>query len=100
MLIAINNIGKNTRIKLLERLSHWPIEIQSVPSVEDIAAGRAKATDVQDLDIADLLGRAPVEPDLALLQKTITEKSVMVTGAGGSIGSELCRQILAQNLKP
>lgn len=58
MLIAINNIGKNTRIKLLERLSHWPIEIQSVPSVEDIAAGRAKATDVQDLDIADLLGRA------------------------------------------
>lgn len=100
MLIAINNIGKNTRIKLLERLSHWPIEIQSVPSVEDIAAGRAKATDVQDLDIADLLGRAPIEPDLALLQKNITEKSVMVTGAGGSIGSELCRQILAQNLKP
>lgn len=99
MLIAINNIGKNTRIKLLERLSHWPIEIQSVPSVEDIAAGRAKATDVQDLDIADLLGRAPVEPDLALLQKNITEKSVMVTGAGGSIGSELCRQILAQKPK-
>lgn len=85
---------------MLERLSHWPIEIQSVPSVEDIAAGRAKSTDVQDLDVADLLGRAPVEPDLALLQKNITEKSVMVTGAGGSIGSELCRQILAQNLKP
>lgn len=62
LLIAINNIGKNTRIKLLERLSHWPIEIQSVPSVEDIAAGRAKSTDVQDLDVADLLGRAPVEP--------------------------------------
>lgn len=99
LLLAINNIGKSSRLKLLERLSNWPIEIQSVPSVEDIAAGRAKATDVQDLDIADLLGRAPVEPDLALLQKNVTEKSVMVTGAGGSIGSELCRQILAQKPK-
>ncbi|MBJ6907611.1 polysaccharide biosynthesis protein, partial [Vibrio cholerae] len=62
----------------------------------DIAAGRAKATDVQDLDVADLLGRAPIDPDIQLLQKNITGKSVMVTGAGGSIGSELCRQIILQ----
>ncbi|ENM5780150.1 polysaccharide biosynthesis protein [Vibrio mimicus] len=96
LLIAINNIRKSSRLKLLERLSHWPIEIQSVPSVEDIAAGRAKATDVQDLDVADLLGRAPIDPDIQLLQKNITGKSVMVTGAGGSIGSELCRQIIIQ----
>ncbi|BEI21838.1 polysaccharide biosynthesis protein [Vibrio fluvialis] len=97
LLLAINNISKQDRLKLLEKLSQWPIEVQSVPSVEDIAAGRAQATDVQDLDIADLLGRAPVDPDMHLLSKNISEKNVMVTGAGGSIGSELCRQILAQN---
>ncbi|MCS0350746.1 polysaccharide biosynthesis protein [Vibrio ordalii] len=99
LLIAINNIGKSSRLKLLERISHWPIEIQSVPSVEDIATGRAKATDVQDLDVADLLGRAPIDPDISLLQKNITGKAVMITGSGGSIGSELCRQIIIQKPK-
>lgn len=97
LLLAINNINKGARLRLLDKLSSWPIELQSVPSVEDIAAGRAQATDVQDLDLADLLGRAPVEPNQELLQKNIVGKSVMVTGAGGSIGSELCRQIFAQN---
>ncbi|MBY7864277.1 polysaccharide biosynthesis protein [Vibrio fluvialis] len=99
LLLAINNINKLQRLKLLEKISDWPIELQSVPSVEDIAAGKAHATDVQDLDVADLLGRAPVDPDIELLQKNVTGKSVMVTGAGGSIGSELCRQILAQKPK-
>ncbi|MBF9001170.1 polysaccharide biosynthesis protein [Vibrio nitrifigilis] len=97
LLLAINNINKGARLRLLDKLSSWPIELQSVPSVEDIAAGRAQATDVQDLDVADLLGRAPVEPNQDLLQKNIVGKSVMVTGAGGSIGSELCRQIFAQH---
>ncbi|WP_412499127.1 polysaccharide biosynthesis protein [Vibrio furnissii] len=96
LLLAINNINKRDRLKLLEKISGWPIELQSVPSVEDIAAGKARATDVQDLDVADLLGRAPIDPDIELLQRNISGKSVMVTGAGGSIGSELCRQILAQ----
>ncbi|MFM2588594.1 polysaccharide biosynthesis protein [Vibrio sp. TBV020] len=99
LLLAINNINKGKRLRLVEKLSNWPIEVQSVPSVEDIAAGRASATEVKDLDIADLLGRAPVEPDQELLSKNIVGKSVMVTGAGGSIGSELCRQILTQNPK-
>ncbi len=99
LLLAINNISKGKRLGLVEKLSEWPIEIQSVPSVEDIAAGRGSATEVKDLDIADLLGRAPVDPDKELLSKNITGKSVMVTGAGGSIGSELCRQILAQKPK-
>lgn len=96
LLLAINNINKGARLRLVDKLSTWPIELQSVPSVEDIAAGRAQATDVQDLDVADLLGRAPVAPNPNLLSKNITDKSVMVTGAGGSIGSELCRQILVQ----
>lgn len=93
LLLAINNINKGERLRLLEKLSNWPIAVQSVPSVEDIAAGRAQATDVKDLDVADLLGRSPVEPDIDLMEKNILGKNVMVTGAGGSIGSELCRQI-------
>ena len=96
LLLAINNINKGKRLRLVEKLSTWPIEVQSVPSVEDIATGKAQATDVQDLDVADLLGRAPVDPDKELLSKNILGKNVLVTGAGGSIGSELCRQILSQ----
>lgn len=96
LLLALNNINKGKRLRLVEKLSHWPIEVQSVPSVEDIASGKAAPTDVKDLDVADLLGRAPVEPDKELLAKNILNKNVMVTGAGGSIGSELCRQILLQ----
>ena len=97
LLLAINNINKGARLRLLEKLSKWPIELQSVPCVEDIAAGRAQSTDVQDLNIADLLGRAPIDPDPELLTKNIQGKTVMVTGAGGSIGSELCRQIITQH---
>ncbi|MEZ9833500.1 polysaccharide biosynthesis protein [Vibrio breoganii] len=99
LLLAINNISKGKRLRLLDELSHWPIEVQSVPSLEDIAAGKGTATEVRDLDVSDLLGRAPVEPDLKLMGQNINNKVVMVTGAGGSIGSELCRQILAQNPK-
>ena len=98
VLLAVNNISKGERLRLLEKLSHSPVEVLSVPSVEDIALGRAESTEVKDLDIADLLGREAVEPDMALMVKNIQGASVMVTGAGGSIGSELCRQIL--RLKP
>ncbi|MGC9402645.1 polysaccharide biosynthesis protein [Vibrio genomosp. F10 str. 9ZC157] len=99
LLLAINGINKGERLRLVEKLSHWPIAVQSVPSVEDIAAGKAAATDVKDLDVADLLGRAAVDPDKALLAQNIFNKNVMVTGAGGSIGSELCRQIMSQKPK-
>ncbi|UXI00538.1 polysaccharide biosynthesis protein [Photobacterium sp. TY1-4] len=97
LLLAINNISKGDRLRLLDKLSDWPIAIQSVPSVEDIAAGKASSTEIRDLEIGDLLGRAPVEPDHNLMTQNITNRVVMVTGAGGSIGSELCRQILQQN---
>ncbi|WP_102496802.1 nucleoside-diphosphate sugar epimerase/dehydratase, partial [Vibrio breoganii] len=95
LLLAINNISKGKRLRLLDELSHWPIEVQSVPSIEDIAAGKGSVTEIKDLDIADLLGRAPVMPDIQLMKQNIENKVVMVTGAGGSIGSELCRQIVA-----
>ena len=99
LLLAINNINKGERLCLVDRLSNWPIELQSVPSVEDIATGRAQIGEIKDLDIADLLGRTQVDPSPELLSQNITDKSVMITGAGGSIGSELCRQILRQNPK-
>ena len=94
LLLAINNISSTARSRLVEKLSSWPIELQSVPSVEDIATGKATVTDIQDINIADLLGREPIEPDQELLQRNVSGKSVMITGAGGSIGSELSRQIL------
>lgn len=94
LLLAINNISQGERLRLVDKLSNWPVAIQSVPSVEDIASGRADKTEVRDLDIADLLGRDSVEPKNELMQQCISGKSVMVTGAGGSIGSELCRQII------
>ncbi|MGO2510214.1 MAG: polysaccharide biosynthesis protein [Vibrio hibernica] len=99
LLLAINNINQGERLRLVNRLSELPIELQSVPSVEDIATGRASITEIKDLDVADLLGRAAVEPSQQLLEKNITGKNIMVSGSGGSIGSELCRQILKQKPK-
>jgi len=70
--------------------------VQSIPSLEDIVAGRADVNELREVDIGDVLGRDPVPPDQSLLDRCIRGKVVMVTGAGGSIGSELCRQILRQ----
>ncbi|MGF1726763.1 polysaccharide biosynthesis protein [Photobacterium nomapromontoriensis] len=99
LLIAINNIKTGNRLRLLNKVSEWPIEVQSVPSVEDIAAGKAAITEVRDLDIVDLLGRPQIEPDKTLMAKNNTGKAILITGAGGSIGSELCRQIVKQTPK-
>ncbi len=96
LLLAINNIHPRNRLKLVEKLAEWPIQVQSVPSVEDIAVGRAHLTEIRDLDIADLLGRQPVTPHSNLMRKQIEHRNVLVTGAGGSIGAELCQQILTQ----
>jgi FlaA1/EpsC-like NDP-sugar epimerase len=99
LLLAIKNVSPGKRLRLIEKTSDWPIAIQSVPSVEDIASGKAKSTEIRDLYISDLLGREQVAPNNELLQKNITNQNVMITGAGGSIGTELCRQILKQHPK-
>ncbi|AMG29807.1 polysaccharide biosynthesis protein [Grimontia hollisae] len=96
ILLAINNIDKADRIKLVEKLTALPLEVQSVPSLDDLASGKAKISELRDLDVAELLGRKPVQPIDSLLARCIKNRSVMVTGAGGSIGSELCRQIIKQ----
>lgn len=98
ILLAMPSASRRRRRKVLEYLSEYPVHVQTIPDIDDIVSGKAKVDEIRDVDVKDLLGRDSVPPNEHLLQKSITGKSVMVTGAGGSIGSELCRQILA--LKP
>lgn len=96
VLLAMPSASRRQRLKVTNFLERLDVQVKSVPGFPDIVAGRARVEDVHDVDIEDLLGRDSVPPDAALLQASVTGYAVMVTGAGGSIGSELCRQILAQ----
>lgn len=98
ILLALPSATRARRREILEYLEGYPLHVRSVPGFMDLASGRVKVDDIQEVDIADLLGRDSVPAQDDLLEHCITEKVVMVTGAGGSIGSELCRQILM--LKP
>lgn len=97
ILLAIPSAARGRRREILELLEQYPLHVRSVPSFMDLAIGRVKVEDVQEVDIADLLGRDSVSPRTCLFECCIVGKVVMVTGAGGSIGSELCRQILSSN---
>lgn len=97
VLLAMPSASKARRSEILKRLERFPLQLLTVPGMDDIMAGRAKLDDVNDVKIEDLLGRDAVAPRPDLLGANITGKTVMVTGAGGSIGSELCRQILSQH---
>lgn len=99
VLLAIPSVSRAQRNSILESMSKVRVSIRTLPNLNDLAQGKITASDIRDLDIEDLLGRDPVKPHLDLLKKNITDEVVLVTGAGGSIGSELCRQILAQNPK-
>ncbi|PAV49246.1 hypothetical protein CK486_00235 [Pseudomonas sp. HAR-UPW-AIA-41] len=94
ILLALPSVSRGRRREILERLESLPVHVRSIPGIVDIAAGRVSVADLQEVDIADLLGRDAVEPRAELLNRCIEQQVVMVTGAGGSIGSELCRQIL------
>ncbi|WNW14363.1 nucleoside-diphosphate sugar epimerase/dehydratase [Pseudomonas sp. DTU_2021_1001937_2_SI_NGA_ILE_001] len=98
ILLAIPSSTRGRRREILGYLEGFPLHVRSVPGVMDLAAGRVKVDDLQEVDIADLLGRDPVPARENLLEHCIKGQTVLVTGAGGSIGSELCRQILL--LKP
>jgi len=95
ILLAIPSASRARRREVLETLEHYPLHVRSVPGFMDLASGKVQVEDIQEVDIADLLGRDAVPPQQALFEKCIRGKVVMVTGAGGSIGSELCRQILS-----
>lgn len=94
ILLALDEGSVVDRKKLLKQLEPLSIPVQTVPSMSELVAGQARINDIRDLEIEDLLGRDPVRPDSAVVSQGLYQKSVMVTGAGGSIGSELCRQII------
>ncbi|WP_430456067.1 polysaccharide biosynthesis protein [Rheinheimera sp.] len=94
ILLALPSASRARRREVLESLGNMPIPVQTVPGMSDIVDGSMRIDELQDVRIEDLLGRDPVEPKLKLMHANIKDKVVMVTGAGGSIGSELCRQIV------
>lgn len=95
VLLAIPSASRSRRREILTFLEGFPLHVRSVPSILDLANGRVQVDDIQEVDIADLLGRDAVPARCDLLAQCIAGKVVMVTGAGGSIGAELCRQILS-----
>lgn len=99
ILLAMPSASQTQRKKIINRISKYKCEILTVPGMEDIVSGKAHLTSLNQISISDLLGRDIVKPIDALLNQDIKNKVVMVTGAGGSIGSELCRQIVKQQPK-
>ncbi|MCG9101340.1 polysaccharide biosynthesis protein [Laribacter hongkongensis] len=97
VLLAMPSLSRKHRNKILGQIRSAHVAVRTLPSVTDLAQGKVSISDLRELDIDDLLGREPVTPNHILLLKNIVGKVVLVTGAGGSIGSELCRQILAVN---
>ncbi|KAB0565140.1 polysaccharide biosynthesis protein [Pseudomonas palleroniana] len=95
ILLAIPSSNRARRREILGFLEGFPLHVRSVPGFMDLASGRVKVDDIQEVDIADLLGRDAVPAQAELLEHCIKGQCVLVTGAGGSIGSELCRQIIA-----
>lgn len=96
VLLALPSASRERRNRIIENLRHLPVHIRTLPGMADLANGRVTVQDFRELDIEDLLGRDPVPPDAELVARDLAHKTVLVTGAGGSIGSELCRQILRQ----
>jgi len=98
LLLALPSVSRTRRNQLIRLLEPYSLHVRTLPSLLDLADGKVNVSDIQEIDITDLLGREAIEPIQDLLQANITNKTVMVTGAGGSIGSELCRTII--RLKP
>jgi FlaA1/EpsC-like NDP-sugar epimerase len=97
ILLAIPSLARSQRNDIIATLRNLPVHVRTLPGMGDLAAGRVTVQDFQELDVEDLLGRAPVSPDRSLLARNLANKVVLVTGAGGSIGGELCRQIILEN---
>jgi FlaA1/EpsC-like NDP-sugar epimerase len=92
--LAIPSVSQRRRNEVINQLLPLHVQVRTLPGLADLASGKVTVSDLRELNIEDLLGREPVVPNPLMLAKNITRKVVMVTGAGGSIGSELCRQIL------
>ena len=97
VLLAIPSVSRHRRNEMIAQMLRAHVQVRTLPAVSELAQGMVSTSDLRELDIDDLLGREPVAPNHILLGRNITDKVVLVTGAGGSIGSELCRQILSVN---
>ena len=98
ILLAIPSLSANGKRDLLKKLSKYPIEVKLLPSLSSLVEGKVSIESIRHVEVQDILGRVPVSPKSKLLKKNIQGKNILITGAGGSIGSELCRQII--HLKP
>ena len=98
VLLALPAITRQRRNQIIDRLNKYKLTVKTLPSIQDIVDGKISVSDIKDLTVEDLLNREQVQPNLELLSKNVSSKVVMVTGAGGSIGSEISRQII--KLKP
>ena len=98
ILLAMPSATHGERKQILNNLEHYPVHVRTVPDMFDILSGKVRVDEIRDIDIEDLLGRDIVPPDPQLMGACIRDSNVLITGAGGSIGSELCRQII--KLKP
>ena len=96
ILLALGGTSRSDRQALVSKLEQFPLEVLTTPSVQDIVSGKSQIDEVKEVEIEDILGRDSITPDKKLLENDISGKNVLITGAGGSIGSELCRQVLLQ----
>lgn len=94
VLLAMPSASRTRRREIIERVRHLPVEVRTLPQMQELVRGQVSVGDLREVQVDDLLGRDAVAPNPRLLARTIQGKTVMVTGAGGSIGSELCRQIM------
>jgi UDP-N-acetylglucosamine 4,6-dehydratase len=94
VLLALPSVSRRRRLEVINNLEQMPVHVQTMPDMGDLVTGNARVDDIREVDITDILGRDPVPPNPKLLGACVRGKSVMVTGAGGSIGAELCTQIM------
>lgn len=94
ILLALPSASHKLKKRILDRLEGLPVHIKTLPSVEEIVAGKVDPNQLREVELEDLLGRDPIPPRKELLDISVKDKVVMITGAGGSIGSELCRQVM------
>jgi FlaA1/EpsC-like NDP-sugar epimerase len=99
VLLALPRITRKRRSQIVEELRRFHVHVQTIPNIQELVDGKVSISDLREIQIEDLLGRDPVTPNSLLLGRTIVGKTVVVTGAGGSIGSELCRQILSNGVR-
>ena len=97
ILLAFPSVNRSKRMRILKNISKYKVIVRTLPSINDLVEGKISFSDIRDLDVADILGRDLILPDKYLLNKNISNKVVLITGAGGSIGSELSRQIVKLN---